>query len=148
MNNREVAMEALALAAVQYNFFHKYLDNPSYTRPSAFSSTSPLELLNKLADDKRFDGLFKEPGFANMDRLFETHEDVVLEYWNAWQLSDPKKQFEDSQEAAVNLLVATVPPGTHSYNFFIVHLLTASHAVRILLPFIPAKFHIGLVREW
>ena len=46
------------------------------------------------------------------------------------------------------LLVATVPPGTHSYNFFTCHVLTTSHAVRILLPFLPPKFHLSLVRQW
>lgn len=46
------------------------------------------------------------------------------------------------------LLVKTVEPGTHAYDFFMVHLLTTSHAVRILLPLIPRKFHVGLVRQW
>ncbi|KAI0478837.1 cell cycle checkpoint protein RAD17 [Xylariaceae sp. FL0804] len=148
MDNREVAMEALGLTALGYNFLHKYIDDTSYTKPSTFSTTSPLELLNKMSQDDRLKGLFKQPGLDNFDPLFEKHEDIVMEYWNAWTLEDPVKQFRESQEAAVALLVATVPPGTHSYNFFTVHLLTTSHAVRILLPFIPAKFHINLVREW
>lgn len=104
--------------------------------------------MEKLANDRRFDGIFEKPGFENIEPLFDQHESLVLEYWNAWDLSDPVKQFQESQEAAVSLLVATVPPGTHSYNFFIVHILTTSHAVRILLPFIPARFHISLVRQW
>ena len=141
-------MEALGLASIQYNFLHKYLDDSKYTRKAPFSSNSPVELLEKLAKDDRFDGIFKEPGFENIEPLFEGHESLVLEYWNAWNLDDPVKQFQESQEAAVSLLVATVPPGTHAYNFFVVHLLTTSHAVRILLPFIPAKFHISLVRQW
>ncbi|KAL1839017.1 hypothetical protein VTJ49DRAFT_1992 [Mycothermus thermophilus] len=153
-DSREIAMEALGLAATQYNFFHRYLDDPSYTRPAPFSSTSPLELLNKLASDTRFDGLFDKPGFANIEPLFQKHESLVLEYWNAWDLSslssgeDLIKAFRESQEAAVALLVATVRPGTRAYNFFIVHVLTTSHAVRILLPLIPAKFHLSLVRQW
>ncbi|KAB5530299.1 cell cycle checkpoint protein RAD17 [Coniochaeta sp. 2T2.1] len=147
-NSKEIAMEALGLAAVQYNFLHKYLDDKSYTRPAPFTSSSPTDLLNKLASDKRFDNLFKSPGFKNIEPLFQQHEDLVLEYWNAWSIDNPVKQFEQSQEAAVALLVATVPPGTHSYNFFICHVLTTSHAVRILLPLIPAKFHISLVRQW
>ena len=73
----------------------------------------------------------------------------MLEHWNAWQLPDPKKQFEDSQYAAVALLVATnAYKSSRSYDFFLVHLLTTSHAVRILLPLIPAKFHVALVRQW
>jgi hypothetical protein len=141
-------VEALGLTAVQYNFLHKYTDDKSYTRPSPLSSTSPAGLLGKLSEDKRFDGLFKEPGFDNIEPLFEKHEDLLLEYWNAWKLDDPVKQFQESQEAAVALLVATVPPGTHSYNFFVCHTLTTSHAVRILLPLISVKFHISLVRQW
>ncbi|KAI0021320.1 hypothetical protein F4780DRAFT_739015 [Xylariomycetidae sp. FL0641] len=148
MDSKEVAMEALGLAACQYNFFHKYTDDSSYSKPSPIHSTSPLELLQKMSNDQRLQGLFKSPGLDNLETLFEKHEDLAMEYWNAWTLDDPVKQFQDSQEAAVALLVATVPPGTHSYNFFRVHLLTTSHAVRILLPFIPAKFHISLVRQW
>jgi hypothetical protein len=149
MNSREIAIEALALTSVSYDFLHKYLDDPSYTKPSALKSTSsPLELLTKAAADQRFDGLFKSPGFGNIGPLFDKHEDLVLEYWNAWDLPNPAKQFQDSQDAAIALLVASVKPGTHAYNFFIVHLLTTSHAVRILLPFIPARFHVPLVRQW
>lgn len=148
MDSKEIAMEALALAATQYNFLHKYLDEDKYTKPSSFSSTSPLELFETARGDKRFDGLFKEKGFENIEPLFEKHEDLIMEYWNAWSLTDPVKQFQDSQEAAATLLVASVPPGAHSYNFFIVHVLTTSHAVRILLPFIPAKYHVPLVRQW
>jgi hypothetical protein len=148
MDNREVAMEALGLAATQYNFLHKYLDDPTYTKTASFKSTSPLELFHKIANDSRLDGIFKEPTSGNLDLLFEKHEDLVLEYWNAWSLENPTKQFQDSQEAAVAFLVASVAPGTHSYNFFICHVLTTSHAVRILLPIIPKKYHINLVREW
>jgi hypothetical protein len=72
----------------------------------------------------------------------------VLEHWNAWKIDEPNKQFQDSQEAAVALLVRTVQPGTHGYDFFMVHLLTSSHAVRTLIPLIPKRFHISLVRQW
>ncbi|KAJ2991901.1 hypothetical protein NUW58_g2350 [Xylaria curta] len=148
VDNKEIAIEALALSATQYSFLHKYSDDPSYTKPSSFKSSSLLELLTRMANDQRLGKLFEEPGFSNFGPLFEHHEDLVMEYWNAWSLDDPKKQFQESQEVAVSLFVATVPPGTHAYNFFIVHLLTSSHAVRILLPMIPAKFHVSLVRQW
>lgn len=148
MQNREIAIESLAITACQYDYLHKYTDDKSYTKPSPYSSTSPMWLINKLSEDTRFDGLFTHHGFDNIEALFEKHEDLVMEYWNAWELTNPTKQFEESQETAVALLVATVAPGTHSYNFFLVHLLTTSHAVRILLPFVPAKFHLGLVRQW
>lgn len=141
-------MEALTLSAIQYNFFHKYLDNPSYTKPSGLTNDSPLGLLIKLSGDTRFDVIPRDPDLGDLESIFEKHEALILEYWNAWQLNDPTKDFQLSQEAAVALLVETVRPGTHSFNFLIVHLLTTSHAVRILLPFIPPEHHVTLVREW
>ncbi|KAI0387526.1 hypothetical protein F5Y04DRAFT_240422 [Hypomontagnella monticulosa] len=148
VDSREVAMEALGMAATQYNFLHKYIDDASYSKPSPIKSSSPLELILKMASDERVEGLFKQSGPDNIEPLFQKHEDVVMEYWNAWTLDDPVKDFELSQEAAVAILVATVPPGTHSYNFFLCHVLTTSHAVRILLPFIPVEFRISLVKQW
>ena len=142
-------MEALGLATTSYNFLHKYLDDPSYTKPSTYSTSSPLEILQKISEDQRFDDLFDHQGADNIGSLFEKHEKAVLEHWNAWHLSNPKKQFEDSQYAAAALLVATHEARSDkSYDFFLVHLLTTSHAVRILLPLIPAQFHISLVRQW
>lgn len=148
MDSKELAMEALALSAVQYNFFHKYLDDPSYTRPSGLESKSPLDLLKKISVDNRFDSLPKDPDLGDLETIFKEHEPLILEYWNAWEIDDPLKQFQLSQEAAVAVFTETVRPGTHSYNFLVVHLLTTSHAVRILLPFIPPEHHVTLVREW
>lgn len=141
-------MEALAMAAVCYDDLHKYLDNDSYTRESTYSTTSPLEILHKIAEDKRLDGLFEGPDVGKIGWLLENHEDVVLEHWNAWTITDPMKQFQDSQEAAVALLVRTVEAGTRAYDFFTCHILTSSHAIRILIPFIPRKFHVSVVRQW
>ena len=149
LSSRELAMEALGLATTSYDFLHKYLDDPSYTKPSTYSTSSPIEILQKVTGDKRFDNLFNHQGADNIETLFKDHESAVLEHWNAWQLPNPREQFEDSQYAAVALLVATHGSGgSKAYDFFLVHLLTTSHAVRILLPLIPAKFHVALVRQW
>lgn len=138
-------MEALGLATTQYNYFHKYLDNPVYTKVSSFSTSSPLEILSRVAKDQRFDH-----GTDSEEAVFRNHEAVILEYWNAWTLQDPTKQFQESQFAATALLVGTHPlqGRKKKYNFFIVHLLTTSHAVRIILPLIPQKHHVPLVRQW
>lgn len=149
LSSRELAMEALGLAATTHNSLHKYLDDPSYTKPSTYSTSSPIEILQQVSNDKRFDNLFDHQGADNIERLLENHEAAVLEHWNAWQLPNPKKQFEESQYAAVALLVATHDPNNgKAFDFFLVHILTTSHAVRILLPIIPAKFHVPLVRQW
>jgi hypothetical protein len=148
MDSKEIAMEGLGLVAIQYNFFHKYLDDKSYTKPSPLAPNSPLELLVKMSQDRRFDAMPPSPGLDDLEPIFEEHEALIMEYWNGWTLDDPLKQFELSQEAAVALLIETVRPGTHAYNFLLVHLLTSSHAVRTLLPFFPTEHHIPLVRAW
>ena len=149
LSSREIGMEALSLAAASYNSLHRYIDDASYTQSSSFSSSSLLEILENVSNDSGLFGLFDHPGGDNMEVLFKDHEEIVLEHWNAWKVSNPKKQFEESQRAAVALLVATQQPADDCrYDFFLVHLLTMSHAVRILIPLIPAKHHISLVRQW
>jgi len=149
LSSRELAMEALGLATTSYDFLHKYLDDASYMKPSTYSTSYPIEILRKVAQDKRFDNLFDHQGADNIGPLFEKHEAAVLEHWNAWSLPNAKRQFEETQYAAVALLVGThEAESERAYDFFLVHLLTTSHAVRILLPLIPAKFHVSLVRQW
>lgn len=148
LNSRELAMETLTMTATSYNYMHKYLDNPSYTKPSANSTQSPLEILCRVQKDSRFDGLFDHNGADNLMPLFEKREDEVLEYWNSWHISEPTAQFQAGQMAAAALLVASHKPGEKYYDFFIVHLLTTSHALRILLPLLPSKYHVPLIRQW
>ncbi|KAK1089568.1 hypothetical protein LTR48_000432 [Friedmanniomyces endolithicus] len=80
---------------------------------------------------------------------------AALEHWNSWDLKSPTDQFAESQKLAVALLVAaqprnnTNPPSqTKRHDFFAVHLLTTSHAVRILLPTLPSRHHVPLLRQW
>lgn len=156
LNSRIVAIEALTLASAFYGDLHKYLDDPKYTRPPPPDAThsTPLELLHRAAGDKRFDGLFKEVGGDNLSQLFAKREDTLLEYWNAWRLdSDARTQFKHSQRAAVAVLVATqhLPSEQKEmpkHDFFFCHLLTTSHAVRILLPLLDARWHGSLARQW
>ncbi|KAM4059758.1 hypothetical protein HRG_002615 [Hirsutella rhossiliensis] len=148
MDCKEVGMEALGLACVEYDFLHKYFDDASYTKPCTLASGSPLDLLTKMSEDKRFDELPKNIDAGQLEALFEKHEDLIMEYWNAWELDELAQQFQQSQEAAVSLAVATVGPDTQTYDFLLAHLLTASHAARILLPFFPPQHHTTLVREW
>lgn len=153
MNSQTVAIEGLAMACCFHDETHKYLDDPSYTEPptSVSASTSPLELLEKMRGDERLDALkLPHSGSENADKILSEAEDVVLEYWNAWTLSDPKEQFRQSQEAAVALLAGSQGDkraGTN-FDFYFVHVLTSSHAVRVLIPLVPAKFELSLVRQW
>lgn len=147
LNSRTVAIEALALGTCFYSSLHKYIDDPSYTKPNDIRSTSLRDILLQVKEDKRFDGLYNH-GSGDISKVLEKQEAAFLEYWNAWELPNPKEQFEESQRTAVAILVGTQLPVSDRFDFFFVHLLTSSHAVRILLPLVPAKFHINLVRQW
>ncbi|KAF2151393.1 hypothetical protein K461DRAFT_322645 [Myriangium duriaei CBS 260.36] len=150
LSSPTVAMEALALITCFYNDQHKYLDDPSYTKPAPKPSTDLWELLARVAHDKRFDDVVAKQNAEGCDSLFAepNKEALMLEYWNSWDLSDPRSQFEDSQRAAAAMLVGTPSKQNPRYNFFLVHVLTSSHAIRILLPLIPSKWHVSLVRQW
>lgn len=146
MDSKELAMEALGLACVQHNFLHKFTHDPAYTTKSPLATTSIEDLIAKLSQDNRLSAA-DSFSYDKLDALFEKHQDVILEYWNGWDIQNATKQFEASQEAAVAMLVATTKPGS-KYNFFAAHVLTTNHAVRALLPHIPSNYHVPLIRQW
>jgi len=152
MSSRTIAIEALTLGACFYNDWHKFLDDPAYTKPAPQPSDSLFTILDRVSHDTVFDGLADEPGGSdNITTLLENEKmaAAALEYWNTWHIKSPTEQFAESQKLAVALLVAAQTPNDDkAYDFFAVHLLTTSHAVRVLLPTLPAKFHIPLVRQW
>lgn len=142
-------MEALSLAAVCYNSIHNYLDDPVPAQIEAsYHTTSVFEIFDKVRSDTQLDGIFVTPGDHNIEKLFNSREGVLLNHWNAWTLENPIEQFRESQELAAALLVATHQDPSTKYDFFLVHVLTTSHAVRVLLPLIPPKFQVPLVRQW
>lgn len=149
LNSRTIGIEALALGTCFYDSLHKYIDDPSYTKPGSYTSNSPITILQNISTDKHLDGLFTRPGSDNIEPLMEKREDIILDHWNAWDVTDGnlKQSFQAAQEAAVAVVVATNRPG-RKYDFFLLHVLTTSHALRILLPEIPAKFQLALVRGW
>ena len=156
--NPSVATEALGLSASCYNFFHKYIDDPSYTprEPPSNSTPNLLDILQSVHTDTRLDDLTAQDLDANdMSSIFSKHESVLMDHWNAWSL-DPfnaSSQFEQSQRVAAAILLCAHDHTPHQnpanqYDFFFVHLLTTSHAIRILLPVLPAQFHVPVLRQW
>lgn len=152
MDSREVAMEALAMAASCYDYIHEYIDDSSNQLDQQSSldnndqTASVLDLIHKIRNDTRLDGLFTSPGFSNVSVLFSDHSALLREYLHAWRLTnDLTSQFRSLQHAATVIFLAT---SDKPHDFFMLHLLTTSHALRILLPIVPAKFHVSLLRQW
>jgi hypothetical protein len=108
-------------------------------------------IFDRVANDPRFDNLADHQGSDNIQNILGNEElaAAALEYWNSWDLKKPTEQFAESQKLAVALVVASQSSKNEKgYDFFGVHLLTSSHAVRTLLPHLPSKHHIPLVRQW
>ncbi|KAK2741756.1 hypothetical protein FQN57_005500 [Myotisia sp. PD_48] len=149
MSSREVAMEALAMASCCYNDDIASLITDSYQRSHATYSTSSIfEIVSRVCRDTRFDGIFQTPGANNCQKLFECHKELLLEHWQSWEI-DPKdslSQFRDCQKLAATLL-NTKTDGNNN-DFFFVHVLTTSHALRVLIPEVLPKFHITLLKQW
>ncbi|KAH8149563.1 uncharacterized protein LAJ45_06192 [Morchella importuna] len=160
LNSKDVAMEALTLAATNYNFLHTYIDRdfpttgfvPTQTPAaqelcSKAHTTDPLAVLDSVRTDTRFDNLFSSPGSVNIEKLFAERESAVLEHYYSLDTADLARTHRAITRAAVLLLCATHTPGETNFDFFYVHLLTVSHAVRTLLPVVPVKYALPLVRS-
>ncbi|KAK7888004.1 hypothetical protein LTR67_009399 [Exophiala xenobiotica] len=158
LNSREVAMEALGLAATCYNptlakLFEKFEKNnkPSVPVPTTYTTNSIFEVFARVQADKRLDHAFDDGPKDQLDHLWTDPvlSSILLEHWSAWKITDPNTDFAQSQELAVALHTSSASSvGGHGYDFLLVHLLTTSHAVRILTPFLEGQHHLPLVREW
>ena len=90
--------------------------------------------------------MFAGPGFANIFVLLEKHQ-AFLKYWNAWDTTDSLAAFKDSQKAAISILVESCGDGLQ-HDFFVAHILTANHALRVVLQFVPPEHKVKLMRQW
>lgn len=152
MSSQIMVMEALTLVATSYNDnnINKYADDPSYfqTEPS-YKTTSILEIIEKVRADKVFtNDSLTIPGEHNLETIFRDHEAALLDHCNAWTIStDPLTHFRESQAAAAALFVgAAQSENKHDLN--LLRPLVMSHALLVILPSAPDKFHIRLVRQW
>ncbi|RMZ83145.1 hypothetical protein DV738_g1384, partial [Chaetothyriales sp. CBS 135597] len=151
LNSREVAMEALGLAATNYDpkLAALLLSTPSIPSPPATADL--FTVFSRVASDSRLNRLFTGPGGDNLSDILASPElsSIIISHLFSWSLPNPTSQFAQSQRLAALLLTSTSPSlGGHGYDFFLVHILTTSHAIRILLPSLPQQHHITLVREW
>jgi hypothetical protein len=149
MDSREIAMEALGLAATCHNDMYKSLEDPKQSENAAtYQSKSLFAILDLVKKDEDLDGLFPTPGNGNLDTLLVSRNAALLNHWKAWKIENPIEQFRESQELAAALLVGTAIDSTGHYDRFFALNLATSHAVRVVLPFIPSQFQIPLLRQW
>lgn len=156
-----VAVEALALTAVDYNPLAKIIDLHQATQHGKRGASNALAILHKMHYDPRFAGAFPSPGVQNTATILrsESLRKVVLEYFEALDFSD------NSEEAVENdlhelttvavLLLSTIyrhdgPPAelqNHHFDFYLTHQMTFCWSLRVLVPVFPAAARARLFRS-
>ncbi|CCF32232.1 MGS207 protein [Colletotrichum higginsianum] len=145
-NDKEVATEALSLGCTEYDPTHEFLDSAPPDN-STYKTPQLEQVLRKIRADDRFDGYANEPGFVNILTLLAHHEAQVLEHWNAWVVEDPIKQLGDFAHTAATLFMETCN-AEGEYDFYLAHILTVAHALRVLFPHFSLERQVSLMRQY
>ncbi|KAK7419034.1 hypothetical protein QQX98_003536 [Neonectria punicea] len=145
-DSKKVITEALSLGCTEYDQTHKYLDS-SPPDNSTYKTTSLAETLEKLHNDNRFDDYSQDLGFANIFTLLSQCELEVLGHWNALVVEDATTQLTDWLQTAVALAVSAVN-AEGGLDFYLAHVLTVGHALRILLPLMPEQHRIPVMKQY
>lgn len=125
---------------------HRYFDSPP-PDTSTYKTKDLQEVLSRVRQDERFDGHFDLPGFVNTFTLHAKCEDAILEHWNAWVLENYSQQFEALFDFAVRVAVETANAEVQ-YDFFLIHVLTVAHAMRVILPHTPEHHRDSILRQF
>lgn len=99
-------MEALTLAATCNDFLREYVES-DIPPPTDKSTTDPLELLRRVREDSRFDGICDKPGPQGYKEIFKQKEQVFVEYLDLW---DVEKNGEKSP------VISALETYTHNYS--------------------------------
>jgi len=126
-----VASEALALACVCWNKLADVMGSLSV--PSG--SKTSLELLQYLQQENELP-LFQEPGPNNISKVIENESAMkilmrIYEQWNAKSKS-ALEILEELHESSTLLFAGSHKKENPQYDFFLLHLVTAANAARIL----------------
>ena len=132
LDSRIVASEALTLSAVCYNYHHEFIDK---LEPPKSGSKSILEIFQDLRSDDRLP-LFDAPGVGNLEPSVNKSIDLVLSHFDQWQINSNNlgKTIEDLFDFSVYLYGATHKPDHIDFDFFLLHVLTSMHAIRMIYP--------------
>jgi hypothetical protein len=132
LDSRVVACEALTLSAVCYNYLHEVIDK---LKPPKFGSKSALTIFQDLRSDVRLP-IFDGPGVGNLEPSVKTSTDLVLSHYDQWLLNvnDLDAAIEELFDLTVYLYGATHKHDQIDFDFFLLHLLTSMHGIRMIYP--------------
>jgi hypothetical protein len=142
-----VGTECLSLCCTEHDTFSGFLQTtPPDT--STYKTTSFLEVMQHVRDDKRFDGLLEQPGAANWGPLSQEHQGFILEHWNAWERTGTLLQQLEQICDVSALLALSSGSKEHSYDFFLIHIMTVAHAFRVMWNEFSEEVRESLINEY
>jgi hypothetical protein len=146
LQSPEVATEALSLGCTEYLVAHGLLEN-SPPDNSTYKATSLADIIKRVHDDKRFDGIFEHQGITNIEALMQQRFDAVLEHWNAWAATDSVQQLENICDTSVLLAIAT-GDRERKFDFYLAHTMTVAHALRVLWELFPPEQRACILKQY
>ncbi|KIW30993.1 uncharacterized protein PV07_02678 [Cladophialophora immunda] len=143
----EVVTQALSLGCTEYVVCHGLIDNPPPI-PPPYKTRSLAEVIKRVQQDRRFDGIVEFPGTVNFGIVLQHRFEAFMEHWNAWEVADPVQQFEQCCDLSVVLAISPSDYGVGKYDFFYAHIMTVAHALRILFHYFPADRRVSILRQY
>jgi hypothetical protein len=134
LDNQVVGMEALTMTAVCYNYLHEIVDK---LKPPTSPSKSAIQIFKDIHSDDRLP-IYDTPGVDNLEFTVKNCNDLVLSYYNQWKINEEnlEKTIEELFDLTVYIYGATHKPNEIEFDFFLLHLLTSMHAIRMIYPHI------------
>jgi hypothetical protein len=130
MNSVQVGVEALAMTAVCYNYLHEVIDK--LQSPNS-PSKGAIDIFKAIRSDARLP-IYDKPGVSNLELTVQNCQEQIMFHYNQWRMNsgDLAKAIEELFDLTVYLYGATHKPDQIVFDFFVLHLLTSMHAIRIL----------------
>jgi hypothetical protein len=143
---KETASEGLSLLCTDFSDFHQLVDHPQ-PEAASYRTSSLGEILDRVRHDPRFDGVVEHPGITNMGIVMQNCGAAVIEHWNAWEVTDPLQQLEQFCDLST-VLSMTTSDAAQEFDFYIIHLMTGAHALRVLWSRFPPDRQAPMLREF
>lgn len=144
-NSPYLAIEALTLCCTEYKDYPSMLKFPE---ESVSKEIDPVKILQEIRVDHTFDGAFSEPMELSPDKVMKKFPERIGYYASKLEISsDPREMFGRLLHMATLLLTATHKDDHPTFDFFLLHVLTATHeATEIALSncgqqVLPASYH-------
>ena len=130
LESEVVGAEALAMTAVCYNYLHEVVDQ---LKPPKSPSKTALEIFKDIRSDPQLP-VYDAPGVNNLEPTVKNNSQQILSHYNQWNINrdNLEKATEELFDLSVYLYGATHKPNEIEFDFFLLHLLTSMHAIRVI----------------